>query len=86
MGRALGEDEVQCAATPTGLFVSLDGEDATGFRAVGAPLRFDQAAAVSRIVDAVLARDLRSRRGGASGWTRSWPRRRCCRAGRSPRG
>ena len=64
MGRALGEDEVQCAATPTGLFVSLDGEDATGFRAVGAPLRFDQSAAVSRIVDAVLARDLRSRRGG----------------------
>ncbi|WP_037503726.1 threonine/serine ThrE exporter family protein [Solirubrobacter soli] len=55
MGRALGEDEVQCAATPTGLFVSLDGEDATGFRAVGPPLRFDQSGAVSRIVDAVLA-------------------------------
>ena len=29
IGRALGEDDVQCAATPTGLFVSLDGEDAT---------------------------------------------------------
>ena len=55
MGRAQGEDAVQCAATPTGLFVSLDGEDATGFRAVGPPLRFDQAGAVSRIVDAVLA-------------------------------
>lgn len=55
IGRALGED-VQCAATPTGLFVSLDGEDATGFRAVGVPLRFDQSAAVARIVDAVLNR------------------------------
>jgi uncharacterized membrane protein YjjP (DUF1212 family) len=53
IGRALGEDDVQCAATPTGLFVSLDGEDATGFRAVGVPLRFDQSAAVARIVDAV---------------------------------
>jgi uncharacterized membrane protein YjjP (DUF1212 family) len=56
VGRALGESEVQCAATPTGLFVSLDTEDATGFRAVGPPLRFDQSAAISRIVDAVLAR------------------------------
>ena len=28
MGRALGEDDVQCAATPTGLFVSLGSEDA----------------------------------------------------------
>src|SRR3954470_6216401 len=56
MGRALGEEDVQCAATPTGLFVSLDGEDATGFRAVGVPLRFDQSAALSRIVDAVLKR------------------------------
>jgi len=56
MGRVLGEDDVQCAATPTGLFISLDGEDATGFRAVGPPLRFDQSAAVARIVDAVLTR------------------------------
>ena len=56
IGRALGEDDVQCAATPTGLFVSLDGENATGFRAVGVPLRFDQSAAVARIVDAVLNR------------------------------
>jgi uncharacterized membrane protein YjjP (DUF1212 family) len=55
LGRALGEADVQCAATPTGLFVSLDGEDATGLRAVGPPLRFDQSGAVSRIVDAVLA-------------------------------
>ena len=31
------------------------GEDATGFQGVGPPLRFDQSAAVSRIVDAVLA-------------------------------
>lgn len=54
MGRVLGDQDVQCAATPTGLFVSLSGEE-TGFRAVGPPLRFDQSAAVSRIVDAVLA-------------------------------
>jgi uncharacterized membrane protein YjjP (DUF1212 family) len=56
MGRAFGERDVQCAATPTGLFISLGSEDATGFRAVGSPLRFDQSAAVSRIVDAVLSR------------------------------
>jgi uncharacterized membrane protein YjjP (DUF1212 family) len=56
LGRALGADDVHCAATPTGLFVAL-GEESAGFRAVAAPLRFDQAAAVSRISDAVLAGD-----------------------------
>src|SRR5215218_8931147 len=56
MGRVFGQRDVQCAATPTGLFVSLGSEDAAGFHAVGPPLRFDQSAAVSRIVDAVLAR------------------------------
>ncbi|MDA0161562.1 threonine/serine exporter family protein [Solirubrobacter ginsenosidimutans] len=55
MGRALGEAGVQCAATPTGLFVSLGPDEAAGFHAVGAPLRFDQSSGVSRIVDAVLA-------------------------------
>ena len=55
MGRKLGAHGVQCAATPTGLFVSLDDENAAGFRAVGAPLRFDQSASVAQIVDAVLA-------------------------------
>ena len=55
MGRALGEHDVQSAAAPTGLFVSLGSDDAVGFRAVGAPLRFDQSSGVSGIVDAVLA-------------------------------
>jgi uncharacterized membrane protein YjjP (DUF1212 family) len=55
MGRALGEHDVQCAATPTGLFVSLGSDDAAGFQGVGPPLRFDQSSGVSAIVDAVLA-------------------------------
>jgi uncharacterized membrane protein YjjP (DUF1212 family) len=50
--------DAQCAATPTGLFVSLGSDDAAGFQSVGAPLRFDQSAAVSRIVDRVLERTL----------------------------
>jgi uncharacterized membrane protein YjjP (DUF1212 family)/uncharacterized membrane protein YjjB (DUF3815 family) len=55
MGRALGERDVQCAAAPTGLFVSLGSDDAAGFQAVGPPLRFDQSSGVSRIVDAMLS-------------------------------
>jgi uncharacterized membrane protein YjjP (DUF1212 family) len=55
MGAALGVRDVQTAATPTGLFVSLGSDDAAGFQAVGPPLRFDQSAGVARIVDAVLA-------------------------------
>ncbi|HEY6888352.1 MAG TPA: threonine/serine exporter family protein, partial [Solirubrobacter sp.] len=55
MGRALGQADVHCAATPTGLFVALGSDDAAGFQAVGQPLRFDQSSGVSRIVDAVLA-------------------------------
>ncbi len=58
MGAVLGVPDVQCAATPTGLFVSLGSDEAAGFQGVGAPLRFDQSAAVSRIVDRVLAGDL----------------------------
>jgi uncharacterized membrane protein YjjP (DUF1212 family) len=58
MGAVLGVPDVQCAATPTGLFVSLGSDEAAGFQGVGAPLRFDQSAAVSRIVDRVLAADL----------------------------
>src|ERR1700712_3339539 len=53
MGRALGERDVQCAATPTGLFVSLGSDDAAGFQGVGPPLRFDQAAAGARVVPRV---------------------------------
>jgi uncharacterized membrane protein YjjP (DUF1212 family) len=55
MGAVLGEPDVQCAATPTGLFVSLGSDEAAGFQSVAAPLRFDQTANVSRIVDRVLA-------------------------------
>ena len=46
---------MQSAATPTGLFVSLGDDEPAGFEAVGAPLRFDQAAAVTAIGDRVLA-------------------------------
>jgi len=55
MGRALGAADVQAAATPTGLFVTLAPEESAGFQAVGPPLRFDQAAASARLVDRVLA-------------------------------
>lgn len=58
MGLAFGVSDVQCAATPTGLFVSLGSDDTAGFQSVGAPLRFDQSAAISRIVDGVLAGEL----------------------------
>jgi uncharacterized membrane protein YjjP (DUF1212 family)/uncharacterized membrane protein YjjB (DUF3815 family) len=54
MGVALGVPEVQCACTPTGLFVSLGSDAAAGFQAVGPPLRFDQAAAVSKLIGCVL--------------------------------
>jgi uncharacterized membrane protein YjjP (DUF1212 family) len=58
MGAVLGVPDVQCAAAPTGLFVSLGSDEAAGFQSVGPPLRFDQSAAVSRIVDRVLAAKL----------------------------
>jgi uncharacterized membrane protein YjjP (DUF1212 family) len=58
MGAVLGVPDAQCAATPTGLFVSLGSDEAAGFHSVGAPLRFDQTAAVSRIVDRVLGGEL----------------------------
>ncbi len=58
MGAALGEPAIQCAATPTGLFVSLGSDGAAGFHAVGPPLRFDQAAALQGVVARVLAREL----------------------------
>jgi len=55
LGSALGASDVQCAATPTGLFVSLGSDEAAGFEAVSAPLRFDQAAGVDAIGRRVLA-------------------------------
>ncbi len=58
MGAVLGIPDAQCAATPTGLFVSLGSDETAGFQTVGAPLRLDQTAAVSRIVDRVLAGEL----------------------------
>jgi uncharacterized membrane protein YjjP (DUF1212 family) len=58
LGAALGEHDVQSAATPTGLFVSLGDDEPAGFEAVGAPLRFDQAAAVTAIGDRVLRGEL----------------------------
>lgn len=58
MGAALGSPEVQCAATPTGLFVALGADTSAGFQAVGAPLRFDQAWHVSGIVGDVLDKTL----------------------------
>jgi uncharacterized membrane protein YjjP (DUF1212 family) len=54
MGAILGAPDVQCAATPTGLFVSLGTDTSAGFQAVGAPLRFDQSWHVSRLVGRVL--------------------------------
>ena len=58
LGAALGEPDVQSAAAPTGLFISLGDDEPAGFESVGAPLRFDQAAAVTAIGDKVLAREL----------------------------
>jgi uncharacterized membrane protein YjjP (DUF1212 family) len=55
MGAALGAPAVQCAATPTGLFVSLGSDAAAGFQSVGPPLRFDQTAAIARIVQRILS-------------------------------
>ena len=48
LGAALGEPDVQSAAAPTGIFVSLGDDEPAGFESVGPPLRFDQAAAVTR--------------------------------------
>ena len=58
MGAAFGAPEVRCAATPTGLFVALGPDDAAGFEAAGAPLRFDQAAGLDEVVRAVLGGEL----------------------------
>lgn len=54
MGRVLGVPDVQCAGTPTGVWVALGSDEAAGFHAVGAPLRFDQVAGVSAVVHGVL--------------------------------
>ena len=85
LGAALGEPDVQSAAAPTGLFISLGDDEPAGFESVGAPLRFDQAAAVTAIGDrgpeaASSARRRRSRRCAPSARSR-----RACRAGRRPR-
>lgn len=45
-GTALGRPGVEVAAFPTGLFVTLDSSEPTGFRAVGEVLRFEQTADV----------------------------------------
>ena len=86
MGRSFGERDVQCAATPTGLFVSLGSDDAAGFQGVGPPLRFDQSSGVSAIVDAVLAGDCDPDDAVGAAATPSSPRRRSCRAGPPPQG
>lgn len=54
VGAALGIPETRVAATPTGVFVALGAEGSTGFASTGPPLRFDQAAAIEAITDAVL--------------------------------
>ena len=90
LGAALGEPDVQSAATPTGIFVSLGDDEPAGFESVGPPLRFDQAAAVTAIGERVLqaassarrrrsgrcAPSARSRRGSHAGR----PRPACCRS------
>jgi uncharacterized membrane protein YjjP (DUF1212 family) len=58
LGAALGEPDVQSACAPTGLFVSLGDDEPAGFESVGAPLRFDQAAAVTAIGDRVHSGEL----------------------------
>jgi uncharacterized membrane protein YjjP (DUF1212 family) len=58
VGAALGHSQTQVAATPTGLFASVSPRDATGFTQTGSPLRFDQAAELEDITDAVLAGQL----------------------------
>ncbi len=54
MGAALGEPDVRCAATPTGLFVALGDGESAAFTSVGPPLRFDQTAGVSAVVARVM--------------------------------
>jgi uncharacterized membrane protein YjjP (DUF1212 family) len=53
---ALGSGDARVAATPTGMFVSLGPDGSAGFAAVGPPLRFDQAAEIEKVTDALLAR------------------------------
>lgn len=55
MGRVLGAPDVHCAGTPTGIWVTLGSDESAGFTAVGAPLRFDQAAGTSAVVRGVLS-------------------------------
>lgn len=53
VGAALGAPHVQVAATPTGLFVTLDGDQSAGFEQVGPSLRFDQLALISTLPEAL---------------------------------
>lgn len=55
VGRALGLPDVQIAATPTGLFISLGLDRSTAFEQVGRPLRFDQLAQISTLPAALIA-------------------------------
>ena len=55
MGRVLGAPDVQCAGTPTGIWVALSVDASAGFTAVGPPLRFDQVAGTSAVVRGVLS-------------------------------
>ena len=53
---ALGYPDARVAGTPTGMFISLSPGGSAAFDAVGAPLRFDQAAEVEALVAALLAK------------------------------
>lgn len=46
LGAELGKPHVAVAAFPTGLFITLEPEEAAGFRPVGAALRFEQTAEI----------------------------------------
>lgn len=50
VGAALGARGVVVAATPTGLFVAMGHDEATGFHPTGPGLRFDQSADVLEVV------------------------------------
>ena len=54
VGATLGAHDTRVAATPTGVFVALGPDGSTGFASTGPPLRFDQAARIEEITDAVL--------------------------------
>lgn len=54
VGAALGAPEVQVAAAPTGVFVTLDADHSSGFLQVGPSLRFDQLDQVERLPDALV--------------------------------